>query len=122
MKHPRAALALLIVGLLLSYAWYWAPNEAQGHVQNVASNALILYLLACVALVFASPEVTAVVALLAVFKTVIIVCNVWWLAAPWPVMPGQATCSAKFDMPLGVVGLGLGTALLAYFLIRRAHV
>lgn len=110
------------MGLLLSYAWYWAPESAQGHVQNIAANATIVYLLACVALVFASPEVTVVAALLAMFKLIIITCNIWWLADPWVVKPGQATCSAKFDMPLGVIGLGLATSLLAYFLIRRAHV
>ncbi len=121
MKHPSAAFVLLVVGLLLSYSWYWFPADIQGWVQNISSALTALFLLVVIGMLFGSAEVWGVVALLSLFKATIVTCNVWWLISPWPIQPGKATCSAKFDMPLGIIGLTLGAILIAYFLVRRHH-
>jgi hypothetical protein len=113
MKHRNTALALLLVGMALSYGWQWAPEELMGTAWNITTSVLVILLLALLGLVLASPEIWLVAALLAVFKLVVITCDVWYAVAPWPVKPGQALCSARLNLPLGVVGLFLGVVLAA---------
>ena len=114
MKHPRAALSLLGVGLFLSYCWQWVPAQHAGAAAIIAASALVIYLLTCFGLFFASYEVWLTVALIAAFKAIVIGCNVWFIADPWPVKPGQALCSARLNWPLGLVGLALGAALFLH--------
>lgn len=113
MKHPKAALSMLLAGMLLSYCWYWVPPDHQGTAWNVATCALVIYLLTQLGLVFSSPEIWLVAALLASFKMMVIGCDLWYAIDPWPVRPGQALCSARFNAPLGVVGLSFGALLAA---------
>lgn len=111
MKHPRAAMALLLIGGLLSYCWYWVPAQYGGFAWNISTSALVILLLLLVGMLLDSVEVWAVVTLLAVFKATVIGCDVWYMVDPWPVRPGQALCSAYLNMPLGVIGLSVGTML-----------
>lgn len=113
MRHKAVALALLVAGMFLSYAWYLVPEAVAAQAWNVSQSALVIFCLGIIGLVFATPEVWAVAALLAIFKAAVIGCTVWYLVDPWPVLPGQATCSARLNMPLGFVGLALGVLLVA---------
>ncbi len=113
MRHPRVALAMLVVGMFMSYIWHWVPEEFTAFAWNVSTSILVVYLLAQAGLVFSSTEVWTVVALLAAFKLMVIGCSTWYLFDPWPVEPGQALCSARLNMPLGSIGLGLGALLVA---------
>ncbi len=62
MKHPSAAFSLLVVGLLLSYSWYWFPADIQGWIQNISSALTALFLLVVIGMLFGSAEVWGVVA------------------------------------------------------------
>lgn len=115
MKHQRLALVLLVTGLLFSYAWYWAPDQYAGEAFSIVTSAHIIFVMGFIGFVFRSPEVLAVVALIILFKMMVIGCNVWFIVDPWPIQPGQAMCSARLNMPLGFVGLGLGVLLAARF-------
>lgn len=118
MKHPRAALAVLLVGMVLSYAWHWAPEDMQGLAHNIASALLAVALLVVIALTYQSPEVLAAAGLICLFKAMVIGCSVWYWLDPWEIRPGQAMCSARLDAPLGAIGLGMGAVLLGFLTSR----
>jgi hypothetical protein len=105
-KHPRFSLVLLVVGFLLSYAWYWVPAQFAAHAQNVAGAALTIFCLGLIGLLLGSAEAWIVVGLLASFKAMVIGCTAWFLLDPWPIRPGQALCSARLNWPLGLLGVG----------------
>lgn len=107
------ALALLVVGLFCSYTWYWTDGPHDATLWNIAGATQTAFLLVLIGIICRSPEVWCVVALLAMFKLMVIGCNAWWMVAPWPVKPGQALCSTKLNLPLGAIGLGLGALLAA---------
>lgn len=113
------AFVLLVFGLACCYGWQWVPASVAADVQNVLSALMALGLLVLVAMVFASREVIYVAALLGALKATVITCNTWFAIAPWPVLPGDALCSTKFNLPLGVIGLALGAALAAHLINRR---
>jgi hypothetical protein len=121
LRHPKAAFGLLVAGLLLSYCWFWAPPVHQGEVWNIATSALVIYLLGMIGLAFNSAEVWVVGVTIAFFKVVVMACSTWYIFAPWEVAPGQELCSAKFNLPLGIIGLAIGAALIAYFTLRKYH-
>jgi hypothetical protein len=112
-RHQKVALAVLAPGMLLSYCWYWAADADQPIAWNIVQAGLAVYLLAIIGLVFGSADVWAAAGLIAVFKLMVIGCSVWYLMAPWPIVPGQALCSARLNWPLGFVGLALGVLLTA---------
>ncbi len=118
LRHEKAALALLSVGMILSYAWFWVPREYAGFAWNITVCLFVLYLLAQIGLVFGSPEIWTVVALLGLFKMAVIGCDVWYMLDPWPAKPGDSLCSAKLNAPLGVIGLA-GGGILAAAIYRR---
>lgn len=113
MKHQRVALVTLIVGLFCSYTWYWSDGPHDADWWNIAGAVQTGFLLLVLGLVFRSPEVWAVVALLGTFKLMVIGCNTWFVLDPWPMKPGQALCSTRLNVPLGAIGLGLGVLLVA---------
>lgn len=104
---------MLCVGLVCSYVWYWFGAEHAADLWNIAGAVHTSFLLFIVGLVFRSPEVWAVVALLLGFKLMVIGCNAWYVLDPWPIGPGEAMCSARLNLPLGGLGLGLGALLVA---------
>lgn len=114
MKHPRLALALLLVGLVLSYGWHWVPDELVADVWNIATSALVVFLLSILAMTFHSPEVWLVVALLIVLKLMVIGCSLWYLVDPWPINPGDGMCAARLNVPVGALGLAVAALLAAY--------
>lgn len=120
MKHQRVALALLVVGLACSYTWYWADGPHDADWWNIAGAVQASFMLVIIGMVFRSPEVWAVVALLTAFKAMVIGCNVWYVLAPWPMQAGQALCSTRLNIPLGALGAGIG-ALLAAKILRGSQ-
>lgn len=112
------ALSLLVFGLACSYAYAWASPAISADVQNIAGALMTLGLLVLAGLAFGSVEVWSVVALLSLFKVMVIGCNTWYVLDPWPVKPGQPLCSTRLNLPLGVIGLALAAALAAYLLFR----
>jgi hypothetical protein len=113
MRHQRVALAMLIVGLFCSCAWYFVDGPHDADFWNIAGAAHTAFLLVIIGLVFRSWEVWAVVGILGAFKLMVIGCNAWWMAAPWPVKPGHGLCSTKLDLPLSAIGAAFGLLLAA---------
>lgn len=100
------ALALLLVGGFAQYAWKHVEPEWQADVWNASQGALALVLLAFV-WTRAGRMVRMACVLLACWAVLQSGCAIAYLASPWPVAPGQETCSAKLDLPLGLLGLVL---------------
>jgi hypothetical protein len=109
---PEAA-GLLLVGGVAQYAWKQAAIDAQVDVWNISQAMVVLVLLGMVCNAYRSGWVWACAALVAVWQALTVGCSLLWLAAPWPVLPGQEQCSARFDVPLGAIGLWLLLLLAA---------
>jgi hypothetical protein len=107
------AAGVLLVGGVAQYAWKHAAIDAQADVWNVSQSMLNLVLLALLCHAYRSGWVWACAALVAVWQALTVGCSLLWLAAPWPVLPGQEQCSARFDVPLGAIGLWLLLLLAA---------
>jgi hypothetical protein len=117
---PEAA-ALLLVGGLAQYAWKHAPLDAQVDVWNASQALLVLVLLALAANAYRSGWVWAAAALVGMWQAMVAGCSLLWLAAPWPVQPGEEQCSARLDIPLGAIGLWLLLLLAAAMSQRLEH-
>jgi hypothetical protein len=116
---PEAA-GVLLVGGVAQYAWKHAELAAQADVWNVSQALLVLLLLALVCNAYRSGWVWASAGLVAAWQALTVGCSLLWLAAPWPVLPGQEQCSARLDVPLGAIGLWL-LLLLAAALSQRVE-
>ena len=112
--RPRLALGLLSGGMAANYLWQVAPPAAQADLWNASKALLIMGLLGLVALAWHCIEVTAAVALLAVFELEVAGCSLAWLVHPWPVRAGEEQCSAALGLPLGLLGALLGLYLAGY--------
>lgn len=106
-RYLNEAAAVLLVGGVAQYAWKHAPVDAQPDVWNTSQAMLVLLLLAMVANAYRTGWVWAAAALVGLWQGLVAGCSLWWLAAPWQVQPGGEQCSARFDLPLGAIGLWL---------------
>lgn len=107
----RLALALLVVGLVATYAWQWVPAEQAGSVFAMTSHWYAAVLLLVLGLVLQDVRLWWVLGYLVVCSLMVVGCNAWWLAAPWPAMPGDELCSTRLKWPLGAIGLVLFVVL-----------
>lgn len=114
---PEAA-GLLLVGGVAQYAWKHAPVDAQADVWNVSQALLVLLCLALLANAYRTGWVWCAAGLVGAWQALTAGCSLLWLAAPWPARPGDEQCSARFDLPLGAIGLWL-LLLLAAALSQR---
>jgi len=115
------ALLLLVIGLLASYSWRFAPDAAEADVWNIATHSHVLVLLVLVAGAAQSREVWWVVGLVAVWQVLPALCSLWWLIAPWPVQPNDERCSKRLGVPLGLIGLGVAVWLAGAIYRERGH-
>lgn len=98
------ALALLFVGLAWNNAWKWVPLQHQGDAFAASCGAFIAFLLACIG--WRRPwQIRIVCVLLAGFALQVFGCHTWFIFDPWPIEPGDETCSARLHFPLGLAGL-----------------
>lgn len=112
------AALLLLLGALAHYGWKHAPAHAQADVWNAGQALLIIVLLGVLAATQRSAHLRLVCALLACGQALAAGCSLAWLWRSWPVLPGQAQCSAALDLPLGLIGLWL-LALVALRINQR---
>lgn len=102
--HAVPGLALILLGAALHYGWALAPAEHQAQAWNilgaVTRSALLL---ACVWRV-RSLWVLSVAAWWLAEEVMVAGCSALFIAAPWPIGPGQAQCSALLMFDLGKVG------------------
>lgn len=96
---------LLVFGAAHYVVWKLVSVPLQGHVYTATGALAMVVALVVIGLVFASPEVLLVVALLGGFALQVVVCNAWFIVSPWPTQPGSALCSSGLHFPVGLVGL-----------------
>lgn len=118
--YAQEAAGLLLIGTVAQFGWHHAPVDAQGDVWNASQALLVLLLLGLCANAYRSIWMLSVVLLVGAWQALTAVCSLAYLAAPWPVLPGQAQCSAAVDFPLGAVGLWLALLLIA-LISQRGH-
>ena len=111
--YAQEATALLLIGTLAQFGWHHAPVDAQADVWNASQALLIMLLLGLCANAYRSLWMAATALLVGAWQAMTATCSLAYLAAPWPVEPGQAQCSAALDLPLGAVGMWLALLLIA---------
>jgi hypothetical protein len=89
-----------------------------GVVWNLSGSGLRLLLLLLIVVAFRSRAMTAVCALMIAGELVVSGCSIAYLYSPWPTIPGQS-CTARLDLPLGVMGAVLGLVLVLAIVRRR---
>lgn len=119
-RYLTVAAGVMLVGGVAQYAWKHATTDAQPDVWNVSQSMLVLVLLALLCNAYRSGWVWAAAGLVAAWQAMTAGCSLMWLAAPWPVVAGEEQCSARFDVPLGAIGLWL-LLLLAAAMSQRTE-
>ena len=105
--------ALLVIMALRHYGWRWVPVEHAGLASKALGSVAALVLLWLLSgyrrpgdeiarwalILYASHEASAVL------------CATWFIFSPWPILQGQAMCSARIGFDLGALGLLLVAGL-----------
>ena len=105
--------ALLVIMALRHYGWRWVPVEHAGLASKALGSVAALVLLWLLSgyrrpgdeiarwalILYASHEASAVL------------CATWFIFSPWPILQGQAMCSARIGFDLGALGLLLVAVL-----------
>ena len=103
---------LLAIGAFRHYGWALAPADQRGVASKLLGAAATLSLLWLVRKAYAGRLVSMVALWWAWEELQTVICSAWYLAAPWPVLQGQAICSAKAGIDIGALGIMI-VALLA---------
>lgn len=115
------AVALLVVLAMRQYGWWFVPPELAGVASKGLGSVAALMLVYLVWLLAQRSKLLTWVALLyAWFEAQTVICTAVYMYAPWPILPGQAMCSAKMGFNLGAIGL-LAIAVLAHLSIRQSY-
>ena len=104
---------LLAIMALRHYAWRWAPAEHAGLASKALGSVaalVLLWLLAC-QLRPADKLAAWALVLYAAHEASAVLCSTWFIFSPWPILQGQAMCSAKIGFDLGALGLLLVAVL-----------
>lgn len=96
------------------YGWTWAPAAMRGEVSKALGSAAALGLLWLISRGLKPGDDLArwAIVLYAWHEASVALCATWFIFGPWPILPGQAMCSARIGFDLGALGLLL-VALLA---------
>lgn len=115
MSVPRSLWpALLAIMAARHYAWRWVPAEHAGDASKALGAAAALGLLWIFSSGLKPGDDLArwAILLYAWHEGAVALCATWYIFAPWPILPGQAMCSARIGFDLGALGL-LVVAVLA---------
>lgn len=111
---PRALWPVLLLTLFLRhYAWRWVPAEHAGDTSKALGAVAALALLWLLSRELAATDRLArwALVLYAVHEASVMLCSTWFIFAPWPILQGQAMCSARIGFDLGALGLLLVAVL-----------
>jgi hypothetical protein len=115
-QSSRDSLPALLAALMMvrHYVWDKFPPELQGHAWKMCSALCVLGLLALVW----QAKWGLVFAVFAFEELQVAICSAWFMAAPWHVPEGMATCSAKTGFDLGALGV-MFVAMVVWRTLRR---
>ena len=114
MSLPRALWPVLLgVMFLRHYGWTWASAAHRGEVSKALGAMAALALLCVISRQLGAEDKLARWALIlyAWHETSVALCATWFIFSPWPILQGQAMCSAKIGFDLGALGLLLVAVL-----------
>lgn len=114
-SHHRNAVygfALIGLGVLVHYAWAWAPPDHQAQVWNACGAAGRLLGWCAAGLLIGSRVGWLVVLWLACEECLVIGCSVAYIVSPWTVPAGQAQCSSLLQFDLGRAGILVAVLIL----------
>lgn len=111
MKYRGIAIALLLGCLFNTFAWQLAEPKLMGHVWSLSGSLLRLLLIGLVAVAFRSKWIALVALFMAGEELIVLGCTTAFLVNPWIPIPGES-CTARLNLPLGVLGAVLGLAIL----------
>ena len=114
MSLPRPLWLVLLAAMALRhYAWRWVPAEHAGLVSKALGSVAALALLWLLSGYRRPADKLAFWALVlyAIHEASAALCATWFIFDPWPILQGQALCSAKIGFDLGALGLLLVAAL-----------
>lgn len=119
----RKSLYSLFVGLLIlaavrHYGWALFPVEHRGMASKGLGGITVLTLAWVLVMHVKEAMLLPLVAWWSFEELQVILCSFWYMADPWPVMEGQAICSAKADIDLGAFGI-LAVAFLVWLSTRQ---
>lgn len=108
------ALFVFVLCIVRYYAWAWFTPDLQFAAWKAGSAIMILGLLWALWQRGRSVLFGMVAIWLAIEETQVLVCNVWYIADPWPLPPDVSMCSVKAGIDVGAL-----TLLLAALLLRK---
>lgn len=120
MRYRCLAIILLLAGLLHSYLWEMVDPKLSGLVWNLSGSALRLLLLLLIAISFQSAAMRLVCWLLIAGEMVTTACTAAYLIRPWLTVAGES-CTARANLPLGVLGAVIGLALILSLVKKNDH-
>lgn len=113
----RAALLLLVLGVVHDFVWQAFPDDMQGDVRQITMWALLVATCFVTAgLSRWDPLVSAAATAVVVMNFTSAMCSLWWLIDPWVRVQGEEQCTAKWGNTSLLVS---GIAALSVFAWRR---
>ena len=101
----RAAVLLLVAGVLRHQVWEHVAPDQQARVWNMLGAVAIIVLLWMVVRAEKSALASIVAFWWAYEETLVAGCSGWHLLDPWIVGPGQELCSSRVGFKLGSITL-----------------
>ncbi len=102
---------LLLLGAARHYGWELFPQELKGMASKGLGGITVLVLLWAFWWQCKESLLLPLFAWWSFEELQVIVCSGWYMLDPWPVLDGQAICSAKAGVDLGAFGI-LAVSLL----------
>jgi hypothetical protein len=112
-------LLLLAAGAALFYGWSAFPAHVQADVWNITGSATRVLLLLALVWRVRSRALVIVSAWWCMEEASVIICSTWYIIAPWPILPGQAQCSALLHYDLAKVGAAIMAAVTLWVMRTR---
>lgn len=116
MKQLALWLAICCWGVHYLYGFF--DGKALAEVWNISGALGRLALLGLVVFAYRSRAVWLVAGWWAVEELQVVACGLAWLVKPWPTHGGER-CSSLVGVPLGLVGLGIATAVIWHVAVNK---
>ncbi len=112
-RHAVYGLALIGLGWLVHYGWAFAPAEHQAQIWNACGAFARLVLVMALAWRIRSRLVLFAALWWACEELMVAGCSIAYIVSPWKVEPGEAQCSALFQLDIGRIGIFVAVFILS---------